>query len=382
MTHFCEHLLFKGTRSMDWRELARRMNLLGGNFNASTSTDYVKVYAHVIKRDLGETLELISEMFLHSLFEESEVKREREVILEEIAQYEDIPEDLCYERFTQALFLPHPLGRPVIGTEELVASFTRDGLVDYWQRVLDPARMILSLAGDFEVEPTLEMLEKQYGFLPRRAANGALSGSEKVVGHGLREAISRDLEQINFCLGVTGPRRNHPDRFAWAVYDTILGGGMGSRLFDEIRERRGLAYSIGSNVGSFEDAGYLAVAGSTRPESAAMAIAICIEQLEDLAAKGATEEELVAAKRQMERSTVLANESMTFRATVNGEREIYGLGHEPIEATLEKLEAVNLDDVQKVAKDAVSFGQPALCVVGPMAEAHGLCEVVEARQSA
>ncbi len=377
MTHFAEHLMFKGSKSYEWTQISRILNLLGGGFNAVTSTDWVKLYARVIRRDLEQTLEVISQMFLHSTFPEQEVARERSVILEEILQYDDIPDDLCFERFSQQLLLPHPIGRPVIGTEELVTGFTRDALMAYWEEILDPALMVLSVAGDFDEEETLRLADSLFGKLASgRCAE--LAGMEPAPGHSGREFIDRDIEQVNFCLGVTGPRRRQDERFAWALYDSILGGGMGSRLFDEIRERRGLAYSVGSNIATMHEAGYLAISGSTRPESAAEAMTIALQQIDDLATTGPRDDEMEMAKRQLERATYLAEESTSYRAVVNGERELYQVEHMALEETLRRLEAVTSEEVLAIGRQVKNFGPPALCVVGPLEDAKGLEELFAA----
>jgi len=370
MTHFAEHLLFKGTRRRHWAEIARAINLFGGHFNACTSSDWVKVYGTVIRRDLPEALDLLAEMFLDSTFPASEVTREREVILEEIAQYEDVPEDLCYEHYTQALLLPHPLGRPVIGTEELVSGFSAGALADYWNRVVTPRRMILSVAGAIDEAAVLEQAKRLFGGLT--GGEPGQHGLDPVEGRRRRAMLDRDLEQVNFCLGVTGPKRQQEERFAWGIYDTILGGGMGSRLFDEVRERRGLAYSIGSSVTALHEAGYLTISGSTRPETAATAIEVCLEEVRKLAETGPTAEELATAKQQIERSHLLSLESLGLRTMVNGERELYATGHLTTEEVLARVAAVTPDEVTAIAREVVDFGEPALCLVGPVGKAKGV----------
>lgn len=370
MTHFAEHLLFKGTPSRHWKEIAREINMLGGHFNACTSADWVKVYGSVISRDVAEALHLIADMMLRSHFPDEEVERERGVIIEEIAQYDDVPEDLCYERFTQALLLPHPVGRPVIGTEPLVEGFSRAALHEYWRRVLAPSRMILSAAGNFDEAALLALCQEEFGALDQPA--GQQNGLQPVTGRHEHVAIDRDLEQISFAFGVTGPRRRQEERFAWALYDTILGGGMGSRLFDEVREKRGLAYSIGSSINAMHEAGYLMVSGSTRPETAALAMEICLREIQKIAADGPTERELVTAKQQLERSHLLSVESPGVRAGINGERELYGLPHQSSAEVLRLLDAVTLDEVRAVGRGVADYGAPSVCVVGPIKKAMGL----------
>lgn len=375
MTHFSEHLLFKGTATRAWKEISRISNELGGQFNAGTSTDWIKLYANVVGRDLPEAMGLLSEMFLQSTFPETEVERERSVILEEIAMYEDNPEDQCFEHFTQALLLPHPLGRPILGPEDLVESYTRSELLDYWQGALLPERMMISVAGDIDIDAFVELAEKHFGSLPPRKSEQP--GMTAPPGAHNRALIDRDLEQVNFCFGTTGPVAGQPDRFAWSLYDTILGGGMGSRLFDEVRERRGLAYSIGSSLAAMHHSGYLMISGSTRAENAVEAVSICIEELRKLADTGPTGEEMETAKRQLERSHLLAMESLGVRVSVNAERELYGMEHMTSEQVVDRLYSVTTEEVTAIAKQVVSYGLPAACLVGPMKKVKGLDAVFE-----
>ncbi|MCC6548009.1 insulinase family protein [Candidatus Sumerlaeota bacterium] len=380
MTHFAEHLLFKGTPTHHWKEIASQTNLLGGHFNASTGADCVKLYGSVISRDLPDAFALLAGMFVQSHFPAEEVERERSVIIEEIAQYDDVPEDLCYERFTQALLLPHPVGRPVIGTAELVGGYSRDGLLDYWQKVLVPSRVIISAVGAFDESALLRDVEKFFGELRNTGADQ--QGLSFVDGGHGAVALDRDIEQVNFAFGVTGPDRHNPQRYAWSLYDTILGGGMGSRLFDEIREKRGLAYSIGSSINALYRCGYLMVSGSTRPETAAEAIEIGMDELRKLAADGPTASELNIAKRQLERSILLSLESNGVRAGVNGDRELYNMPHQTPEEVIALLEAVTIGEVQDVAREVVNFGQPAACLVGPLEQSPGLQGVLGGLETA
>ncbi|MBI1290884.1 insulinase family protein [bacterium] len=375
MTHFCEHLLFKGTSNRHWREIATAINLMGGQFNAVTCTDWVKVYGHVIRKDLGDALTLIAEMFTDSLFPAEEVERERNVILEEIAMYEDIPDDLCQETFQQALMLPHPVGRPVIGTVESVGSFSRDRLANYWTRNLNPARMVLSIAGDLDEAECLRLATERLGHLTR----GPIPASPLPPSAGAsgQAVLNRDLEQINFAFGVLGPSRQSPDRFAWAAYDGILGSGMGSRLFDEVREKRGLAYGIGSSLNPLDHTGFLTISGSTRPESAALAIRVCLDEVAKLADSGPTGAEMETSIRQLERSHLLGMESLGLRTSLNGERLVHGIPYATSEEVVDRLHAITREEVVAAARQVQTSGPPAVCVVGPVRKAKGLKALLE-----
>lgn len=369
MTHFCEHLLFKGTSTMDWQRIARALNELGGRSNAWTSVDMVKLYASVIDSDVETAIDLLGAMMLDSTFPESEVERERGVILEEIAATEDNPEDLCFEEFTKALLLPHPVGRPIIGSPALVEGFTREALVAFWRERMAPERLLLSLAGAFDRGAVIAAARRLFGALSGPGI--ARRGMETMAPRSNRRLLERDLEQVNFCLGYPAPARQSRERFPWMVYDTILGGGMGSRLFDEVRERRGLAYSVGSALTSVHAGGWLTINCGTRPEHAITAMAICRDEVAKLAKDGPTASELAVARLQLERNHLLAYESLGVRCTANAERELYGLEFLDTQAVLDRLRAVTAEDVQRVARAVHDFGEPALSIVGPL-EAAGI----------
>jgi len=376
MTHFCEHLLFKGTPSRHWREIATAISLMGGQFNAVTCTDWVKVYGHVIRKDLPDALSLIADMFTRSAFPNEEVERERSVILEEIAMYEDIPDDLCQETFQQALMLPHPVGRPVIGTTDSVGGFTRDALAEYWQRHLNPASMILSIAGDVEEAECFRLAEQALGWLTPKPSNTRVE--PPVKGAAGRAILSRPIEQINFAFGCVGPSRQSEDRWAWAAYDTILGAGMGSRLFDEVREKRGLAYGISSAINAMDHAGFLSIAGSTRPDTAALALQVCDEEVRKLAHDGLRPKELDTAIRQLERSHLLGMESLGLRNSLNGERLLHGIPYMTSDEVVARLHSITEAEVLAVAQQVVRSWPPAVCIVGPVRKAKGLQKTIDA----
>jgi predicted Zn-dependent peptidase len=376
ITHFCEHLLFKGTATRHWQDIAREFNLAGGNFNAVTSTDYLRVYATIIRPDLRPMLELVADMVLGSTFPSAEVERERNVILEEIAMYEDIPEDLCNENLMQALFLPHPLGRPIIGTRELVEGFQQAELLAYWQAMLVPERMILTACGNVELGEVVAMAEELFGHRQRGSAT-PLAGNDAPGIASVQTSVERKLEQVNFAIGLPAIKRTDDSRFDWLVYDTILGGGMGSRLFDEVREKRGLAYGIGSSLNLLREAGYLCISGSTRPETATTALQVCLEELGKLAQDGPSSQELEIALRQLERGHLLSVDGLGARSVLCAERPLYGLPFMTSEQLLSRLRAVDGAAVQSVAQKVVASMPGSLSIVGPIKKAKGLRKMLE-----
>lgn len=363
-THFVEHLLFKGTARRDLDAIAREINLQGGTMNAFTSHDCLRLYSHVVVEDLEPALDLIHDMALHSTLPEGEIERERGVILEEIAEAHDAPEDVCFEQFLTGLWAPHPMGRPVIGTEQTVGAMNRAALHDRWRAMLDPRQMVISIAGGIDIEAAEALVARLFD-LP---ANGATIASPKgpmKASEGRRVTTRRDLEQVHFTMGVPGLPVGDEGRYAMVFYDLILGGSMGSRLFREVRERRGLAYTIGSSASSFYTEGYLSIYGATTPDKLDEMLAVCEGEARRLAADGPTDEEMMVAQRQAVRGLVLARESSSYRASRNADRELYNEPHLTLDEVLARIKAVGADDVRAMGARLLDGRQFLTSLVGP-----------------
>ncbi len=236
-THFCEHMIFKGTNRHNWKEISRVSNRLGGMMNAYTTTEHMKVYDWVVAEDMKSSFDLMTEMILESTFPEDEFEKEKKVILEEISQYEDSPEDLCFDRFQSALLLPHPAGKPIIGEAEIIADCSQTRLFEFWKSILKPHNLLISIAGNFDPEEFLELANRKFQHL--RGTITSQDQREVVIPQPRVDLIDRDLEQVQFCVGAITPDSDFRTRLVWNLYDMILGGGMGSRLFDESREKQG-----------------------------------------------------------------------------------------------------------------------------------------------
>lgn len=365
LTHFCEHLVFKGTTRRDWKELARTMNVQGGRMNAFTSLDILQLHTRTVRADVEEALALMAEMVAESTFPEAEVERERGVILEEILEGEDTPEDVCFDAFSASLFGDHPVGRPVIGRRETVSAFSRDEALAFWRAISSGPNTQLSLAGDLDPFETIAWCERTFGVLDSQ--NAAPSAGEELPATAAGYApIDRDFEQVQFCFGLLAPSRKSPDKFASALLDTILGGGMGSRLFNEVRERRGLVYSIGSGTTALRDLGFMTVSGGTSAESLPEVLRVCREEMNKLAQDGPTAEELATAQKQLERSYLLSLESCLFRAGRNGIREFYDEPHISDEEYIASLYAVTAPQLRDLAARIWGETTPALGLVGPL----------------
>jgi len=364
VTHFVEHMLFKGTRRRNLYDLAREINLQGGGLDAYTSHECLRLYSRVVPHDLADLLTMFAEMLWESTFPEPEIERERGVILEEIAECRDNPEDLCFDMFLDALWAPDPLGRPILGLPETVEAFDRARLTGYWETTLDPADVIISLAGAITPAQAVQLVEKTFpyptrGLAPQRRMAPAQPKS-------LRTSSERDTEQVQFCLGHPALSAADDRRFALGLLNLVLGGGMGSRLFNEIREKRGLAYTIGSAHHLYQSEGYVVIFGATTAANAEEVIGLCREEVARIARLGPTPEELSVAARQALRGFLLAYESIGYRSTRNADREMHNEERlQPAEVE-RRITAVTLQDVAELAGDLFEKTVEAVSMVGPV----------------
>jgi len=342
-THFIEHLLFKGTSKRDVNEIAREINRQGGSFNAVTSTDYMRLETRVIPDDFEDALGLLHELVTDSVIPEKEFERERGVILEEIAEYNDSPEDKCFDEWLCALWSKQLLGRPVLGTDESINNMDRRSLIKWFRKLLHPSQCILSVAGP--IEDTHRKALDNF-FENWRHAEEPIPVSHKASGVPGRLIFPRNLEQVQFCLGMEAMPRNHEQRIPFQLGELILGGGMGSRLFTEIRERRGLAYTIASSYYGMKEEGYFLVYGSTISESIEDVLELCRYEIQKFIHDGPTDEELRIAKEQFRRIILLCKDSPSTFASRNADRELYGDQHVEEEELLQKFSEVTAEQVR------------------------------------
>ncbi len=312
LTHFIEHMLFKGTPRHGALELADEMNRLGGQFNAHTGQETLCLHARCVDEKAPEVLDLLSEMLLDSTFPEDEMARERNVILEEFKMYEDNPDDFIFDLFFKTLWPRGALGRPVIGTPTTIRKFSGPLIKRYLAREFDPSRLIVVIAGSFDQRKCFEILK---GRLGRRSAHGrAKLFHSTPIRNGARiKLTTRPIEQAHFCFGTLGPPRGSLDRYAFGLANMVLGGSMSSRLFKEVREKRGLAYSIHSFAQSFRGAGSFGVAGSTSPATLGEVLRISMVELNRLCEEKVSTRELDLNREQILDSTLMGVESTSAR---------------------------------------------------------------------
>ncbi|WP_184317413.1 M16 family metallopeptidase [Geobacillus subterraneus] len=360
ISHFLEHMFFKGTTTRTARDIAEAFDSIGGQVNAFTSKEYTCYYAKVLDEHAPLALEMLADMFFHSTFVEDELKKERSVVLEEIKMYEDTPDDIVHDLLGKACYANHPLGYPILGTEETLRTFTGDTLRQYMADYYTPDRVVVSVAGNVD-ERFIGEIERYFGSFT--AANKpASSGTPSFVPQKL--ARKKDTEQAHVCIGFKGLPIGHPDAYPLLILNNILGGSMSSRLFQEVREQRGLAYSVFSYHSAYQDSGLLAIYAGTGSGQLDVLFETIQRTLRQLTEDGITEKELRNSKEQMKGSLMLGLESTNSRMSRNGKNELLLGRHRSLDEIIEEIESVTVEKVNELAR-AVFEEEYALALISP-----------------
>ncbi|MDI6791534.1 MAG: pitrilysin family protein [bacterium] len=366
-SHFIEHMLFKGTSTRTAIQIAEETDRIGGQLNALTGREYTCFYAKVLDENMPRVIDLLSDMFFNSLFDEEEIKKEKDVILEEIKMYEDTPDELVHDLFVQNIWNKHPLGRPVIGTSEIVAQFSRAEILDFFRQRYTPERIVLAVAGNIISEQLIDELGKI--FVKADGPGWEKPSPPPEIQSGI-QVYHRDLEQVHFCLGTDGLSYSHEDRFAFYLLNTITGKSMSSRLFQEIREKRGLAYSIYSYHLACHEAGLFAVYAGVSREHYSETVKITLSELSKLKEEEVGESELSKAKQQLKSNLVLSLEDTASRMSRLAKTEIYFNRFFTLDEILSQIEAVSAEDVKKVAGNLFRNEFLTVTTIGPLSEAE------------
>jgi predicted Zn-dependent peptidase len=360
ISHFLEHLLFKGTPDRTARSIAEEIDAVGGDMNAYTTKEYTTFYLRLLAQDLPLGLDILAEIMTEPAFREGEVDAERKVILEEVLMHLDEPADVVFERFSEAIFPGHPLGREVLGSPEIITSVTIPAIRDFFDEHYRPGNIVVAAAGAVDHDTMAAAVDARYrtsgGTPPQRTAPSASTVQLDVT--------TRDCEQAHLVIGVRGPHRKAPERYALSILNHALGGGLSSRLFQKVREERGLCYSIVSDRMAYSDAGALVVSVGTAPERAQEVLKLVGDEFADLAANGITARELALAKGHLRADTLLSLEDSGARMGRIGASLLLHGEVLDVATIAERIDAVTLDDVAALARNVL--GSPrTLAVVGP-----------------
>jgi len=349
VAHFIEHLLFKGTEKRSARQISMEVDSMGGILNAFTGHEYVCYYAKVLAKFLPKVTELLTDIFLHSVFPAEEIERERKVILQEIKMRDDSPDEFIHDRFHQNFWNGHPLGASILGTVNTISSMTRDEIIAYKQSRYRPEDVIISAAGNVNHAELVSLVENAYSDL----RSSWIPEFQPVLHHHGKHVnlCDRDLEQILICLGTSALPQNHPGRYTQFLLSTILGGGMSSRLFQEVREKKGLAYSVYSYILSHADSGALVIYAGTEKAHCLEVIDIALAEMARLKFEKVSQNELDSAREQLKGKTLMSLESSESLMIRLAKNEIYMKQQPTIEDILDGFDRVSVEDIQEMGNN-------------------------------
>jgi predicted Zn-dependent peptidase len=347
VAHFIEHLLFKGTERRTARQISQEIDSMGGILNAFTGHEYVCYYAKVLAKFLPRVTDLLTDIFLHSTFPADEIERERNVILQEIKMRDDSPDEAIHDRFHQSFWNGHALGNSILGTEGTIGGLSREMIYAYKQSHYRPDDIIISAAGNVSHETLVNLVQAEFSAVTSRWKPDMQSFRPK--GGRQVNLIERDLEQTLICMGTRALQQDHPERYAMHLLTTILGGGMSSRLFQEVREKKGLAYSVYAYIISHADSGALVVYSGTEQKHCREVIDISLAEMVKLKREPVSQAELDSAREQLKGKLLMSLESSDSLMTRLAKNIIYLGRHQPIEAILTGFDEVNVEDVTAIA---------------------------------
>jgi predicted Zn-dependent peptidase len=362
IAHFVEHMLFKGTATRTAEDIAQTIDSIGGQLDAFTAKEYASYYIKVLDEHLPLAVDLLSDIVMNPRFADDELDREKKVILEEIKMVEDTPDDLVHELFTQHFWEGHPLSRPILGTKETVESFTTDVLREYFGAAYAAPNLIVSAAGNIDHAQARELVNRAFQNVPRSSPQ-YVDAVPRVVPQVV--VRSKELEQSHLCLGTGSYPQNHDDRYVSYIMNTVLGGSMSSRLFQNVREKRGLAYAVFSGLSAYRDTGNITIYAGCANEAVTEVVDLCVDELRIMKNTLVPDAELRRAKDHLKGSLMLSLENTASRMSHLARQEIYFDRHFGLDETLAGVERVSSDDVQRVARDLFANGSLAATVLGP-----------------
>ncbi len=374
ISHFIEHLFFKGTEKRTAKDIAIEIDSLGGTLNAFTTQETTTYYAKVVDEHLPIAVDILSDILLASRFDPKEMEKERKVILEEIKSVEDTPDDFIHEIFTSAVWPNSALGRPILGTKETIKALKHENIISYITQYYNPKEIVISVAGNFDHSLLLELLNNSFGKLARTGI------SKKEVAPLFTPGVvvkKKQLEQVQICIGSKGLHYTHEDRYVLSALNTVLGNSMSSRLFQEVREQHALAYSIYSYLTAYRDTGLLTVYAATDPVNALETVRLVLKEFRKIKDEGITSAEETRVKNQIKGNLVLSLESSNSHMTRLARQEIYYGKYLSMDDIIEGVESVKKEQIQRLAQQLFTPENTALAVLGPLSKADLPCRLLE-----
>ncbi|HZI89269.1 MAG TPA: pitrilysin family protein, partial [Candidatus Polarisedimenticolia bacterium] len=366
MSHFLEHMVFKGTHARDAYELALSLESVGGHLDAFTGREVTCFDARALDEHLDLAVEVLADLVLHPRLDPADVEKEKKVVLDEIHTYEDTPDERIHDLFADVVWAGHPLGNRILGTRESVQGFSREDVAGYHTRRYGATNLLLAIAGRFDWDQFLGQVALRFGGVGPGIApepNGVDPNGRDVVHH------VKDLAQQYLCIGARGLPSQHPDRSALVALSTLLGGGMSSRLFQRVREQEGLAYSVYTYADFYADAGIFCAGMNVQPEHGRRAIALTLEEFERVIREGVPAAELDSVKAQLKGSLLLGLESTSNRMHRIARNELYEGRFVPLDELVRRVESVTAEDVRRVASEIIARDRLSLVALGPSAGA-------------
>jgi predicted Zn-dependent peptidase len=375
ISHFLEHMFFKGTESKSAEDIAMEIDSLGGELNAFTSSEYTLFYVKVLDEFIDRALGLITDIFLHSTLPETEIEKEKNIIIEEVKMVEDNPSDYVHDLFGKNIWGSKGLGQPILGRLETIHSFTRDDLVNHINNHYGIDNVIVACSGNFDENALINSLNASIGRLmrPGEQKDNALPKFSNDIN-----ITTKDLSEAHICLGLKGISYNNKDRYAMHLLNTVLGSGFSSRLFQNIREKRGLVYSIYSYHVAYIDTGLWAVYAGSDKKNVSEIVNITVDEMNAISTN-ITDEELERAKSQLKGNLILALESTSNKMTNIAKQEIYYKKYHSPKEVIQMVDAVTLEKVKDIAADLVDGNRFALTLYGPVGESDlkGTCKLLQ-----
>jgi predicted Zn-dependent peptidase len=362
ISHFIEHMVFKGTKHRSAEQIARQVDSIGGNMDAFTAKECISFSIKVLDEHVPIALDVLSDLVLNPVFDAQDISRERGVILEEIKMDEDNPDYLVHEIFTQNFWKDHPLGRPILGTRDTVKRFDRNPVIVFYSQRFSPGNMIITAAGYLNHERFVELASQRFEKM-QRMSNGFHSSPPKIVPK-IVLRNKKSLEQVQICVGVPSYPITHERRHSSYILNTLLGGGMSSRLFQNIRERQGLAYAIYSDLNPYRDTGCLSIYAGTSRESASKVVESIVSEFRKLKTEIVPDDELRRAKDQLKGSLMLSLESSNARMANLARQEMYFDHFYSLDELIAKIEAVTAEELQELANQFFKAESIAVTVLG------------------